>query len=120
MNEELKNKVKEYNEKVKDLNSEKQALYEELEVEFNKEIKEWRIENPQYISASAYVNNHEFNDGSATRFYCGVADEWNVETKDSEDTIESPKFVKNYDSINGFWEYMYGDECDSIDLFSTN
>ena len=120
MNEELKNKVKEHNKKVKDLNSEEQALYKELKAEFKREIKEWRTENPQYISASVYVNNHEFNDGDATRFYCGIADEWNVETEDSEDTIEPPKFVKNYDCINGFWEYMYGDEYGSIELFCNN
>ena len=46
MNEELKAKLKGYEEKVKALDGEKENLYGELKVEFGRALKQWKDENP--------------------------------------------------------------------------
>lgn len=116
--------MKELLNKLNEIKDQRIELTKQLRTEFEKTLKQIFIENPDLEMISMYLNNHEFNDGDATRFYLGYDDL--VLTIKGEEIERDYKKEHNLPVMNTVYELfvctqdihedMFGDEYDRLEI----
>lgn len=114
--------------KLSDLDNQRRSLTDQLKSEFNAALKQVFVDNPKLEYISMYVNNHEFNDGDATKFYIGWDDmtitvdgeeverEWDNKTKAY---IEDPlldSLIELFGQVQDIHEDLYGDTYENLTI----
>ena len=116
-----------------ELHNKTNALLISVKEEFEKNLKAVFENNPTLVRISMRINNHEFNDGDSTSFSLYYEDLTIIDTDgneiqrndysaEDEDRNNNHPLVKaafslfdKYD-VNGFFEYLYGDEFDELEI----
>lgn len=106
---------------IKELNSQIRTKKKELKDSFEIELLKLLLENPELKNVTAYVNNHEFNDGDATNYsfyYDSLTLNFKDGTeyddcskKDSVKELIREKFVQFFGlfDVDNFYEFAYSD-----------
>ena len=116
--------MKELLNKLNEIKDQRIELTKQLKTEFNKTLKQIFIDNPDLEKIYMYLNNHEFNDGDATRFYLGYDDltltikgeeiGHNYEKDDNSPVMND--IYELFDCTQDIHEDMFGEEYESLEI----
>ena len=116
--------MKELLNKLNEIKDQRIELTKQLKTEFNKTLKQIFIDNPDLEMIFMPLNNHEFNDGDATRFYLGYDDltltiKGEEIERDYEKDHNSPvmnTIYELFDCTQDIHEDMFGGEYGSLKI----
>ena len=124
--------MKETLEKLAALKQEIQKLGNTLQQEFRSELKQLFVDNPGLQRIEMTVGNHEFNDGSPTRFWIGYEEPtiivdgkaYGVYAEDNYDDDELggeehpiiDAITTLFESVSYYHEDLFGDEYESMTI----
>lgn len=107
--------------KLANLETQRREIIDQLVEEFNAALKQVFVDNPKLEQIRMYVNNHEFNDGDATRFYIGWEDmtitvdgeeierEWDSKTKAYTENPLLDNLIELFGQVQNLHEDIYGE-----------